>query len=210
VNAGGSVAGAFPAPESARDASDEDLAQPGPAEASPDVSADEIFWLVYRQMRKLAARQDLDELVQVAAEQALRSLPSFKGRSQLSTWTFRICYLTARKHERWYRRWLRRFSLTAEGELPERAVEPSGDEEILRGERLGRLKAALDRLSVKQRTVIVLHDLEELSVEEIAGIVEARPAAVRSRLRDGRRALSSVLRADPYFGDAACREKRTP
>jgi DNA-directed RNA polymerase specialized sigma24 family protein len=48
--------------------------------------------------------------------------------------------------------------------------------------------------------VVVLHDLEGFTVDEVAQIVEALPRAVRSRLRDGRRALAEILSRDPYFG----------
>ncbi|HEX8796165.1 MAG TPA: RNA polymerase sigma factor [Polyangiaceae bacterium] len=174
----------------------------------PRATQEEVFELVYRQMRTLVGRRDVDELAQVAAEHAIRGLPRFEGRSQLSTWTYRICYLTLRKHERWYRRWLRRFTLTADGTLPEAATtEGAGDERLLARERLERLRDALDALSANRRAVVILHDLEELSMDEIAAIVGASPAAVRSRLRDGRAALAERLRHDPYFGDEACRGK---
>jgi RNA polymerase sigma factor (sigma-70 family) len=171
------------------------------ASATPET----VFALVYRQMRTLAGHRDIDELVQIAAEQALRALPSFAGRSKLSTWTFRICYLTVRKHDRWYHRWLRRFTLTDDGELPEPTADlPRGDERMELNERADRLRAALDALSQNRRDVVMLHDLEGLSVDEIADIVSARPRAVRSRLRDGRAALTRLLASDPYFGDDAC------
>jgi RNA polymerase sigma-70 factor (ECF subfamily) len=167
-------------------------------------STNEVFELVYRQMRSLAGRRpDFDDLVQIAAEQVLRSLSSFEGRSKFSTWTYRICYVTVLRHERWYRRWLRRFTLTDRGELEGHAPahnEPSL-EEI---ERAVRLRQAVDQLSPKRRTVVVLHDLEGQSVESIARIVAANPLTVRSRLRDGRRDLARILAADPYFGDQAC------
>lgn len=175
---------------------------------APVASQAEIFDLVYRQVRKLAGHREVDELAQAAAEQAIRSLPSFEGRSTLSTWTFRICYLTIRKHDRWYRRWLRRFTLTADGQLPEPPTDaPALDDELARGERIARVRAALQEVSEKQRAVVVLHDLEGLDVGEIAGIVGARPLAVRSRLRDGRKALARVLASDPYFGAEACRRE---
>ncbi len=170
------------------------------------VTPDELFALVFRQMRKLAPRRDVDELTQIAAEHALRGLGRFEGRSQLATWTFRICYLTVRKHERWYRRWLRRFTLTADGELPELAAPgDTDDQRLVDAERAQRLRMALDRLSLKRRTVVVLHDLEGLPVEAIAPIVGATVAATRSRLRDGRKLLALELARDPYFGDEACR-----
>jgi RNA polymerase sigma-70 factor (ECF subfamily) len=177
-------------------------------QAGDDVTPDDLFALVYRQVRSLAGHRDVDELAQVAAEQALRAFPSFAGHSKLSTWTFRICYLTLRKHDRWLRRWLRRFTLTDNGELPETAIGVTGvDDRLVQDERVRRVRAALDRLSHKRRTVVMLHDFEGLSVDEIAQVVGALPRAVRSRLRDGRRALADILTADPYFGDETCRQE---
>ena len=174
---------------------------------APDVAAEEVFALVYRQIRRLAGPRDVDELTQLAAEQVLRSLPRFEGRSQLSTWTFRICYLTVRRHDRWYRRWLRRFTLTPDGELPEqaRAETEAPDARFEKQQRAQRLRRALDDLSPKRRDVVFFHDIEGLSIEAIAEIVGAAPVAVRSRLRDGRKMLAKILASDPYFGDEACR-----
>jgi RNA polymerase sigma-70 factor (ECF subfamily) len=179
-----------------------------PALASP-ATTDEIFTLVYRQVRKLAGNRDVDELAQAAAEQVLRSLPAFAGQSTLSTWTFRICYLTIRKHDRWLRRWLRRFAFTDDGLTPEVSsdLEAFGDERLVCSERASRLRAALDLLSARRRAVVVLHDLEGFSVDEVAHIVDADPIAVRSRLRDGRKALAQHLARDPYFGLEACHGK---
>jgi len=175
----------------------------------PTATPQEVFALVYQQVRKLAGHRDVDELAQIAAEQAIRSLPRFAGRCALSTWTFRICYLTIRKHDRWYRRWLRRFTLTEDGQLPEGSYEgrTSTDDGLVGDERARRLRAALEQLSPKRRTVVVLHDLEGFSIDEVSQIVEALPRAVRSRLRDGRRALAELLSRDPYFGVEACRGK---
>jgi RNA polymerase sigma-70 factor (ECF subfamily) len=177
---------------------------PWTAAASPN----EVFALVYRQVRALAGHRDVDELVQVAAEQVIRSLPRFAGHSKLSTWVFRICYLTIRKHDRWYRRWLRRFTLTDDGELPEAEASTGAAEECFIGEERGRrVRAALARLSPKRRVVVLLHDLEGLSIDEVATVVDAQPVAVRSRLRDARKALADILAKDPYFGVDACRRE---
>jgi RNA polymerase sigma-70 factor (ECF subfamily) len=183
------------------------LGAPDAAAARDELATPEqVFALVLRQVRALAGRRDVDELVQIAAEQALRSLPAFEGRSKLSTWTFRICYLTVRKHDRWLRRWLRRFTLSEDGKLPENAAEADmPDETMLRDERIRRVRHVLAQLSPKRRAVVVLYDMEGLSIEEIATIVDAHPSAVRSRLRDGRHALAQLLANDPYFGTEACR-----
>jgi RNA polymerase sigma-70 factor (ECF subfamily) len=169
--------------------------------------AAEIFTLVHRQMRSLVgARAEFDDLVQIAAEQALRALPSFEGRSKMSTWTYRICYLTLLKHERWYRRWLRRFVLTEPGEVSETDAMLASDDFVLEQfERAARLRRAVGQLSPKRRVVVVLHDLEGMSVDAIAGVVKAKALTVRSRLRDGRKDLARIIANDPYFGDEACR-----
>ncbi len=173
-----------------------------------DAGGAEIFTLVYRQMRSLVGgRAEFDDLVQIAAEQALRALPSFEGRSKISTWTYRICYLTMLKHERWYRRWLRRFALTEPDELSEAEGFAAPDDFVLEQlERSARLRKAVDRLSPKRRAVVVLHDLEGLAVDAVARVVKANPNTVRSRLRDGRSDLAQILAKDPYFGDEACRQ----
>jgi RNA polymerase sigma-70 factor (ECF subfamily) len=179
--------------------------------AAQAADAREIFGLVYRQMRTLVGgRAEFDDLVQIAAEQALRALPSFEGRSKISTWTYRICYLTLLKHERWYRRWLRRFALTEPGELSETEGSLAPDDFVLEQlERSARLRKAIDQLSPKRRSVVMLHDLEGLSVDGVAAIVKANPLTVRSRLRDGRKDLARILAHDPYFGDEACRRSET-
>jgi RNA polymerase sigma-70 factor, ECF subfamily len=172
-----------------------------PAGLRVDPSIEQVFELVYRQMRSLVAGKDrdLDDLVQDAMEQALKSLPSFEGRSKLSTWTFQVCYRTLLKRRRSWGRWFRRFSFSSTGELPEPPQVPT-TEPTLRKERLQRLQGALAQLPDKKRSVVLLHDLEGHSSEEIAEIVGAKLGTVRSRLRDGRRELLSLLEADPYFG----------
>lgn len=161
---------------------------------------EQIFELVYRQMRALTAgrhARDFEDLVQIALEHALRALPSFHGNSKLSTWTYSICYLTLLKHDRWYRRWLRRFAFVND-ELPERAAETATPSEALERAELGRrLLHALSELSPKRRAAVVLHDLEGFEIAEIAGITGDNPLTIRSRLRDGRRLLKRALASDP-------------
>ncbi len=165
----------------------------------------QLFDLVYRQMRSLVGghERDFDDLVQDAMEQALRSLPAFEGRSKFSTWTFQVCYRTVLKRRRWYGRWLKRFTLTREGELPEVDVEVPAHQPLEQTERTQRLWNALGRMSTKKRVVVVLHDLEGVTSEEIAQIIDVKLGTVRSRLRDGRKELLTLLKDDPYFGEEA-------
>lgn len=161
----------------------------------------ELLPLLYRQVRSLAGpRRNLDDLVQAAAERALKALPRFEGRSALSTWTYSIAYRTIQDHDRWYRRWSRRFSLNdTETELEPACPRDSTELQLLQARRASRLYHHLEQLPATKRAVIVLHDLEELSVREVAEITQTGEATVRSRLRDGRKRLGELLAGDELF-----------
>lgn len=138
---------------------------------------------------------DLDDLSQLAAEQVLRSLSSFRGDSELGTWIYSICYRVLLRERSWYRRFRLRFELDASAGVDVESDDASPNAALEQRERLRGLYAALGRLSDKYRAVVVLHDIEELSVREIAGIIDAGELTVRSRLRDGRKQLRKLLEA---------------
>ncbi len=164
----------------------------------------ELLKMLYRQMRVLAGpRPDLDDLVQCAAERVLRALPRFEGRSALSTFIYGVAYRTLLGHDRWYRRWSRRFSLSDDqvGESEDNAE--STEQAAIRARRAASLHRALAQLPPCKRAVIILHDLEGVEMKEIATIVEANERTVRSRLRDGRKRLAQILVDDPLFDQEA-------
>jgi len=162
--------------------------------------SDELLALLYRQMRALAGpRQDLDDLVQAAAERALKALARFEGRSSLSTFTYGIVYRTLLDQQRWYRRFQRRFSLDAREEPDELAFPRSSETDLRELQRARRLYAALDELPKEKRATLILHDLEGLDVADVATISGANERTVRSRLRDAHKKLAEILRQDPLF-----------
>jgi RNA polymerase sigma-70 factor, ECF subfamily len=162
--------------------------------------SDELLALLYRQMRSLAGpREDLDDLVQAAAERALKALPRFERRSSLSTFTYGIVYRTLIDHQRWFRRFQRHFSLDAREEPEDFAFPRSSETDLRELERARRLYAALDGLPQEKRATLILHDLEGLDVADVAAISGAKESTVRSRLRDAHKKLADILRQDPLF-----------
>lgn len=161
------------------------------------MSERELFEALYRRMAALAGHSnpDLDDLVQLAVEQVHKNRGSFEGRSEVSTWIYGVCYRVLLKQRRWYRRWSARFRLEHEGD-PTPTDDTLPGAMLERRERARRLQAALDRLSERHRSVVILHDIEELSIPEIAAIVGSSELTVRSRLRDGRKRLRTLLSAD--------------
>jgi RNA polymerase sigma-70 factor (ECF subfamily) len=161
---------------------------------------DELLALLYRQMRSLAGpRQDLDDLVQAAAERALKALERFEGRASLSTFTYGIVYRTLIDHQRWFRRFQRRFALDSREEPVDLAFPRSSETDLRELERARRLYAALDTLPNEKRATLILHDLEGLDVADVATISGVGELTVRSRLRDAHKKLAEILRQDPLF-----------
>jgi RNA polymerase sigma-70 factor, ECF subfamily len=176
------------------------------------LSERQLFEAVHRRMCALAGNgaSDLDDLVQVAAEQVFRGLGSFEGRSELTTWVYAVCYRVLLKNRRWYQRWRLRFSFEDESEFERASDDVDASVALEVRERAQRLRVALSRLSDKYRTVVVLHDLEELPVNEIARIVEAGELTVRSRLRDGRKQLQRILNEQAANASSRGHHELTP
>lgn len=179
-----------------------ELSEPGPPleRTLAREDSDELLALLYRQMRSLAGpRQDLDDLVQAAAERAVKALERFEGRSSLSTFTYGIVYRTLIDQQRWYRRFQRRFTLDAPEEADTVSSGRTSETDLRELARARRLYAALDRLPSEKRAALILHDLEGLDVAEVAVICAVGELTVRSRLRDAHKKLAQLLRKDPLF-----------
>jgi RNA polymerase sigma-70 factor (ECF subfamily) len=178
-----------------------ELTAPGPSEeVCVSDSPDELLALLYRQMRALAGpRQDLDDLVQAAAERVVKALERFERRSSLATFTYGIVYRTLIDQQRWYRRFQRRFSQSSQHEVDELAFPRSSETDLRELERARRLYAALDTLPQEKRATLILHDLEGLDVADVATISGVGELTVRSRLRDAHKKLADILRQDPLF-----------
>ncbi|MER3473590.1 MAG: hypothetical protein C4335_06050 [Armatimonadota bacterium] len=160
---------------------------------------------IYRYVKRLVGNEtDAEDITQEVFLKALHSLHGFREESTLQTWLFRIatnlCRDTIRRRQRekgWLPLWRSTDGEEEEGaiDLPDTREEP---ERLLLQEELSKvLHEAIDRLPIAMRQVIVLHDIESLSYEEVAqslgvpvGTVKSRLFHARARLRD---ALASYL-----------------
>lgn len=173
-------------------------------DASP--SWPELVRLVRAQVRSLVGpTRDLEDLTQATLEQVVRSLDRFEGRSELSTFTYRIASHVVMNHWRSLRRYFRRFVLGID-DAPEPVHPGDGDTaSLIERQRAARLHHHLDRLSPEHRVVVVLADLEEMPASRIAEILECPEPTVRSRLKRARADLVRRLSRDPLFSDDAAR-----
>ncbi|HEY8469740.1 MAG TPA: sigma-70 family RNA polymerase sigma factor [Longimicrobiales bacterium] len=143
---------------------------------------------VYATIRRLAGDDSLaEDWAQEAWVRAIRALPTFRGDSQFSTWLHRIAVNSA-LHGRRAR--LRRTE--RETPLPETIpVGPAGERTLLRLQ----LERALERLPERMRQVLVLHDVEGYTHEEIGEALGVNPGTSKSQLFKARARMRQLLRA---------------
>lgn len=142
---------------------------------------------VQRMLYRLAGPGiEIEDLVQQAFLSLFSSLGRFEGRSAFSSWLFGICIRVAGKKARGAGRFARlRSALRLE---PAKGVRLP-DELVDRAEQALVVQRALGRLPYKQRTVLVLYEMEGLSGKEIAESLSIPQATVWTRLHHARKAF---------------------
>jgi RNA polymerase sigma-70 factor (ECF subfamily) len=152
---------------------------------APDFRAiyDGHFDFVWRSLRRLGVHEaDAKDLTQKVFLTVHLRLADFEGRSELRTWIFGICLRVASDYRRSAA--VRREVVTDAAQI---ASHESGERDPLsvaesRSTALV-AEAVVNKLPEAQRIVFVLFELEEMSAEQIADLVEAPVGTVRSRLR---------------------------
>ncbi len=142
-------------------------------------------------LRMLGNRADAQDVAQEVFLRAHRALHDFRGDARLSTWLYaiasRLCLTRLAAGER------RRVRHGEEslGRLWDPLADPAGSAE--QAERESALYRAIAQLPEERRLVVVLRDLEGLSYEEIAAILNLELGTVRSRLHRARLDLKEKL-----------------
>jgi RNA polymerase sigma-70 factor (ECF subfamily) len=140
---------------------------------------------------------------------AFRGIRGFRQGSSLKTWLYRIAIREALNHRRWFRRHLQKnVSIDAEPEEGHAHVDvedlgASPFEQLAAREIQVAVHSALQQVPAAFRSAVILRDIEGLSYEEVAEVLECRVGTVKSRILRGRRALREIL--EPLLGE---REQR--
>jgi RNA polymerase sigma-70 factor (ECF subfamily) len=132
-----------------------------------------VYQLCYR---FVGNREDASDLSQEVFLRAYRGLRSFKGRSSLATWLYRIGVNVC----------LNRIAAKAPASEPidetrfvdDRSESPS--ERVLRHARAARVRAAIQQLPRKQRATLILRMYHEMSHQEIAEVLGTSVGAVKA------------------------------
>jgi RNA polymerase sigma-70 factor (ECF subfamily) len=153
----------------------------------------EVYPSIHRIVYRLAGPRDRDsheDLVQASLEQVCRSIDSFEGRSRFSTFMFGICHRVVARSRRYdrVRSWFRRDA--EEVCIPQESSSTGAPDQLYEREvKLAEARAALDRLQGEERTAFILHEIEELPLEEVAAALACSTRTVKRRLRAARENL---------------------
>ena len=157
-------------------------------------------------VRVVGDREEARELTQETFVKALSAIESFRGDSQPYTWMFRIGVNLAISHLRKVKRH-RTFSLDTprrqtsgrrsgqESSLIDRIAQDvqSPSDGLERRETQEQVLAALGRLDVEQRAILVMRDIEGLDYQQMAGVLDVPLGTLKSRLFRARLALKDQL-----------------
>ena len=147
-----------------------------------------------------------DDAMDVSQEVFLKvykSLSSFKGDSEFSTWLYRIAKNCALDFVRQKKAPL--VSIDTSGEenegfdIPDESIKSNPEKSALSNEKREILHKALGLLSDEHREIIILRDMNDYSYEEIANRLEIEPGTVKSRLFRAREQLRKILLKENYF-----------
>jgi RNA polymerase sigma-70 factor (ECF subfamily) len=170
-----------------------------------DVAAFDELILRYRERvvgllyQMTGNREDAADLAQDAFINAFQSIRSFSGQASFFTWLYRIAVNGTLTHLRRHRH-RTFFSLEkmqedgATAEVIARLTDAKGaDRETFVKELQEKLNEALQKLSIKHRTVITLFEIDGLSHEEIADVMHCSVGTVRSRVHYAKQLLQAEL-----------------
>jgi RNA polymerase sigma-70 factor, ECF subfamily len=127
------------------------------------------------------------DIVQETFIAAVKHLGSLRDDQKFGSWLFGIA------HQKCLQRWRKKTEVLLD-EIPETMDESdeAPDQLLIRDEQEAEFMKLIDQLPMPQRSVLLLHFIEEFSLEEIAGITGTQAGTVKSRLHYAKKALRKL------------------
>lgn len=157
-------------------------------------------------LRMTGNPDDAMDLAQEAFLNAWRGLKFFKGDSAFSTWVYRLASNACIDH---LRRKTRRQDISAtmptneeddsSPDIPDERFQP--EQELERQELRQAVTDGLQQLSDEHRQVLVMREINGLTYQEIADVLDLEPGTVKSRIARARNSLRKILLESGNFSD---------
>lgn len=161
------------------------MVKANPADSQPSLRTvfDEHARYVIRTLRHFGVREaDVEDVAQEVFVAVHRKLPEFEGRSKLRTWLYAICLRVASDHRR--RAYVVRERAT--DNPPVDTGERTGDEADTSLESRAFVQQLLGELDDDKRAVLVLYEIEGLTMREVAEVIGCPLQTAYSRLHAAR------------------------
>ena len=155
-----------------------------------------IFSVIYNMTSN---REDASDLTQETFIKAFQAIARFRGKSSFFTWIYRIAInhtmtFLKKRNRRRFISYEKIDEEVSNSEIFERLTANNRSEKgALVSELQEKLNDALQKLSPKHRTVVILHEIEGLEHAQIAEITKTSAGTVRSRLHYAKQQLQSYL-----------------
>jgi RNA polymerase sigma-70 factor (ECF subfamily) len=149
----------------------------------------EVPFIVGWLRRHGVAPADTQDLAQEIFVIMWRHWAEYDQERPLRAWLAGIAHKVVARYN------LRRQRFVAQERLEVRDPAPTPDEQVAAGQARGLLWRALDRLAPAQRTILVMHDLEEIPVRDVAAAEGVPLFTAYTRLRTARRNLAEAMTA---------------
>lgn len=155
-----------------------------------DTYGQQVFTLI---VRMTGSESDAEERTQDTFLKAFQHLSSFNGKSQFSTWIYRIAYNTALTALR-----KKNIELTADEKLWNTLSDTETDDLLddTSENRIEKLREALDRLPADERALITFFYEEEKNISEIAVITGQTEGNVKVKLYRLRKKLAAWMQEE--------------
>lgn len=164
-------------------------------EATARAQADAILAFLTRYVGDRDAAHDL---LQETLIRMQRALPGFEGRASVRTWAFAIASRVAADYLRHPERRARIVAVDEAAELADEA--PGHDARLVAEDMNDCIRASIDTLPDSYRSALILHDLEGLSIAQVAEVCACTVATAKIRVHRARGRLRETLdrRCDFY------------
>ncbi len=148
----------------------------------------EILQLVYSYVNNKEVAEDLTQDIFV---KCYKSLHTYKGKSKLKTWLWRIAINHCKDY---IKSWYNKKVIVTENEFTYTGVQKESVEQtVIQNDEDRRLASAVMNLPIKYREVIYLFYFEELPIKDIAMVIEVKENTIKTRLKKAKELLKKGL-----------------
>jgi RNA polymerase sigma-70 factor (ECF subfamily) len=169
-----------------------------------------VFTIAFRM---LGNRHEAEDVAQDVFVSLLRSIHSFRGESQFSTWLFRVAVNHVKNHLKYLRRRRQQVKVAwdahegwepraaDDGHFPTVGRVDRPDQETSARELAAKALQALERIEEEFREALVLREIDGMSYDQIAEITRVPEGTVKSRIHRARAALHRIVFGEEPEGD---------